>query len=506
MNARGDTEFTPERSALWAAGGAVAITYFYFLIYAEFALLAVAQPAVQAQPWQARGVLFCLGLGGLAGSIWAAKRFQLLSVQAQLSWSFRGCAVGAALALGATTWPLWLLAAGVSGIALGALTVNLAASLRAVVGTRYLGWVIGGGTGVAYALCNVPAVFAAGPRLQTILAAVAAASASVLSPFLAPQEPSVSPERDYAPAGVARWVLILLVLVGLDSTVFYVLQHTPELQAVTWGGPRRLWANAAVHLLAAVATGAWVNRGARLGVPLVGFGLLALGCVALGTALTRQASLLYAAGVSVYSVMLVYYPARSGRAWLAGLVYGVAGWLGSALGIGLGMGRTTVPLALVGGAAGLLLVLALSRWRALRGVVATVALTWLGCTGGAAEARADDPAAVALGREVYLAEGCIHCHSQYLRPGTADEARWGGPARGDGAPPVYGNRRQGPDLATVGTRLPDAAWHRAHLIAPRAFQPGSRMPSYAYLFADGDPRGEALVAYLRSLPRKEIAL
>jgi cytochrome c oxidase cbb3-type subunit 2 len=105
---------------------------------------------------------------------------------------------------------------------------------------------------------------------------------------------------------------------------------------------------------------------------------------------------------------------------------------------------------------------------------------------------------------VYIAEGCIHCHSQYLRPGTLDIDRWGEAppfaAAVAGTPPLLGNRRQGPDLATVGRRR-TAEWNRLHLMNPRQISPGSRMPSYAHLFRRGgrDSAGEALVAYLGSL-------
>ena len=115
--------------------------------------------------------------------------------------------------------------------------------------------------------------------------------------------------------------------------------------------------------------------------------------------------------------------------------------------------------------------------------------------------RGKPPAATgaARGRQVYLAEGCIHCHSQYVRPGSRDEVVWGSArAVGEalaGTPVLIGNRRQGPDLATVGARR-SAAWMRAHFLHPRQLVPGSSMPSYAPLFADG--RGEALIAYLQS--------
>jgi cytochrome c oxidase cbb3-type subunit 2 len=118
-------------------------------------------------------------------------------------------------------------------------------------------------------------------------------------------------------------------------------------------------------------------------------------------------------------------------------------------------------------------------------------------------ARAEDAALIHRGREVYIAEGCIHCHSQYVRPGTADEERWG-PAiplseSERQRPPLFGNRRQGPDLQNVGARR-TAEWQRLHLQSPRAVTPGSRMPSYAHLFSPGPASdGEALLAYLGSL-------
>lgn len=116
------------------------------------------------------------------------------------------------------------------------------------------------------------------------------------------------------------------------------------------------------------------------------------------------------------------------------------------------------------------------------------------------ESESMDP--VSLGREVYVSEGCIHCHSQYVRPVGQDRALWGTPtsveAALDQAPVLIGNRRQGPDLANVGLRR-DSSWNRLNLIEPSAIVPGSRMPSYRHLFEGEGLRGEALLAYLNSL-------
>jgi cbb3-type cytochrome oxidase cytochrome c subunit len=108
--------------------------------------------------------------------------------------------------------------------------------------------------------------------------------------------------------------------------------------------------------------------------------------------------------------------------------------------------------------------------------------------------------AVERGRLVYISEGCIHCHSQYVPPNTADVLMWG-PVEGldelhDESPPLIGNRRQGPDLTQVGARR-SALWLKMHLHNPREVSGSSIMPSYAFLFRD--ERGNDLVAYLGNL-------
>jgi cytochrome c oxidase cbb3-type subunit 2 len=116
---------------------------------------------------------------------------------------------------------------------------------------------------------------------------------------------------------------------------------------------------------------------------------------------------------------------------------------------------------------------------------------------------------VSLGREVYVSEGCIHCHSQYVRPVGEDQALWGPPTAVETAlsqaPVLIGNRRHGPDLANVGLRR-DSSWNRLNLIEPSALVPGSRMPSYRHLFEGDARRGEALLAYLNSLRPSSLEL
>jgi len=230
--------------------------------------------------------------------------------------------------------------------------------------------------------------------------------------------------------------------------------------------------------------------------------MLAAACLALRSeSAAGSARLFYTTGVSLYSVLLVYYPATGATPWLAATVYGIAGWGGSALGIGMAQELHQVPawfLALSGGA----ILIALFGRRAQTAARVAAVLVLVASRSVAIHAASAAESQVSFGRSVYIGEGCINCHSQYVRPGTSD-VQWWGPAQSGEAlaaltPPLFGNRRQGPDLTNVGNRR-SADWERLHLIAPAEVSPGSRMPSYALLFRAGSPAGEALVAYLLSL-------
>jgi cytochrome c oxidase cbb3-type subunit 2 len=93
------------------------------------------------------------------------------------------------------------------------------------------------------------------------------------------------------------------------------------------------------------------------------------------------------------------------------------------------------------------------------------------------------------GRAQYIANGCVYCHSQQPRAKdfAPDTARgWGRPTvAGDYAydsPHLLGTMRTGPDLMNIGVRQPSAAWQLGHLFQPRAYVPGSIMPSFPFLF------------------------
>jgi cytochrome c oxidase cbb3-type subunit 2 len=153
---------------------------------------------------------------------------------------------------------------------------------------------------------------------------------------------------------------------------------------------------------------------------------------------------------------------------------------------------------------------------------------------------------IARGRELYKGYGCHYCHTQQIR---GDERRaWKGrvpvlpvdqrfgldvassPADYASDDPAFlGTQRTGPDLTTVGTRLPSVDWHYWHLYDPRSVSPDSVMPAMRWLFVTSEaergeddvevkyvdalgipsrklyatPRAQDLVAYLLSLAREE---
>jgi cytochrome c oxidase cbb3-type subunit 2 len=500
-------ESRPGKKAIVSAVTAVAATYVYFLLFAQFGFLQALQVATGGAAGVMKPVLGVMGLAGIAGSVLAAKLFSPARARSQLVAGFAVCAAAAGLCLLGGSLSLHYGVAVLVGTGTGLITVTLAGLLRRALGGARLGTFVGLGTGLAYAFCNWPAVFNAAPAVQAVISLVICGLGALAAAGLelgAEAEPPAG--FDYSRQGVALWVLVFFTLVGLDSAAFYIIQHTPEIKDETWSGAWRLEVNAGMHLVAAVLAGYALDR-RRIGrVVLVAGGLLVMACVLMDGSRRSlaEAALSYTAGVSVYSAALVFYPARSQRPGLAALVFAVAGWLGSALGIGLAENRHVVPVWLVVVGGGVIFLAMLGRrflgahWTA----ILLAGFLVMGGGAGAPRVEAQETALIDRGRAVFIGEGCIHCHSQYVRPGTGDGER-GGPVQPLAValaqqPPLLGNRRQGPDLQNVGNRR-NAEWNRLHLIAPRLITPGSRMPSYAHLFAAGSSEGGPLLAYLDSL-------
>jgi cytochrome c oxidase cbb3-type subunit I/II len=89
-----------------------------------------------------------------------------------------------------------------------------------------------------------------------------------------------------------------------------------------------------------------------------------------------------------------------------------------------------------------------------------------------------------LGRDIYIREGCVGCHSQMIRPFRSETERYGEYSKAGefvfDHPFLWGSKRTGPDLHRVGGKYPDA-WHYNHMENPRSTSPGSIMPPYPWL-------------------------
>ncbi|MGJ8667275.1 MAG: cytochrome-c oxidase, cbb3-type subunit I [Patiriisocius sp.] len=88
------------------------------------------------------------------------------------------------------------------------------------------------------------------------------------------------------------------------------------------------------------------------------------------------------------------------------------------------------------------------------------------------------------GRDLYIREGCVSCHSQMVRPFRSEVERYGEYAKAGefvyDHPFLWGSKRTGPDLLRVGGKYSDN-WHINHFYDPQSTSSGSIMPSYKWL-------------------------
>jgi cytochrome c oxidase cbb3-type subunit I/II len=89
------------------------------------------------------------------------------------------------------------------------------------------------------------------------------------------------------------------------------------------------------------------------------------------------------------------------------------------------------------------------------------------------------------GRDLYIREGCVGCHSQMIRPFRSEVVRYGDYSKSGeyvyDHPFLWGSKRTGPDLHREGGKYNDN-WHFNHMWNPQSISPGSIMPAYKWLF------------------------
>mgnify|MGYP001582694220 CR=1 FL=1 len=91
------------------------------------------------------------------------------------------------------------------------------------------------------------------------------------------------------------------------------------------------------------------------------------------------------------------------------------------------------------------------------------------------------------GRDIYIREGCVSCHSQMIRPFRSEVERYGDYSKAGefvyDHPFLWGSKRTGPDLHRIGGKYSDI-WHFNHMLNPQSISSGSIMPSYPWLIYD----------------------
>jgi cytochrome c oxidase cbb3-type subunit I/II len=99
------------------------------------------------------------------------------------------------------------------------------------------------------------------------------------------------------------------------------------------------------------------------------------------------------------------------------------------------------------------------------------------------------------GRDLYIREGCVGCHSQMIRPFRSEVERYGEYSKGGeyvyDHPFLWGSKRTGPDLHRVGAKYNDN-WHFNHMWDPQSTSPGSIMPGYKWMY-DNKPMDYSLI-------------
>lgn len=338
---------------------AVACTFFYFLIFAQFALLHRIEDIDTSNDWL-RPIMLLMGLGGLVGSGLVWKLYSEAMLRTLLSAGFVGCALFAFLSVSFQGIAVFLLIGLAVGVSLGILTVSIVLLLERMFASGTVGMAAGLGTGVAYFGSNVPYLF----QQDAITQCLAAGGVALLGflvvlgidfakfPLFGESHSKSASSFTQRERGYPIVIALFFVLVWLDSAAFYVIQEVESLKSITWEGDGQLWANATLHFVAAIASGIALVRGWLLGVLGIAGALLVLGTMCLKVEYNFAFSLasgFYVVGVSLYSTALVGVAAlfKPTKGWSTvkrgALLFGIAGWIGSGLGIGMARDLGKVP-------------------------------------------------------------------------------------------------------------------------------------------------------------------
>ncbi len=333
-----------EQVASFKIASIIACTFFYFLIFAQFAYLHLLNnfntPAMYIN-----GSILCMCFGGIIGCLLAAiKHHKPYSTRWIIS-GFISCSIWPLIAGIQNDFFLFPLIGFGTGLSLGILTVSIASILHISLPHRNLGIWVGIGVGMAYLLCNIPIVIQNSDKMHCVYATSACLLGLLLSNklnFKVSKAPH--PDKKYNSLLQTRkyWIgcLFLMILIWFDSAAFLLIQNTFQQNSITKNPKFVVWAYAILHLLSAVTAGWLLDK--RFTFPLLIISLLGLlfGMWGIQNYNHFGWRMLYIISVSFYSTVLVAFvslfqetPKIFSLKMKIALLFAIGGWLGSTIGI-----------------------------------------------------------------------------------------------------------------------------------------------------------------------------
>jgi cytochrome c oxidase cbb3-type subunit 2 len=309
-------------------------------------------------PAQTRYVLAAMGLAGFTTSLAAPLLLRTKHPVWALRLGFLLSFLAIALSMVSGAFPLLLLAAAGMSLGLSLGYVSLIATARPSFRARRIGVKVGLGTGLAYAICSVPWLFLASPEAKGLFSLVACAAGGVMTFAMHDAAPlenlataRTGEEPKAEPAGFISILMIFFALVWLDSGAFAVILDNPKLKQAFWGTDALQWRNSALHFASALLGGWLIDRGRLRSTLTLSYLVIVLAIHLLQQPMPMAmlASAGYVCAASLYTVALfAYAPAclgHDGGPRLHGrwVLFALAAWVGSTLGIGMMQDLQAVP-------------------------------------------------------------------------------------------------------------------------------------------------------------------
>lgn len=322
-----ETEFQTPRVALGAGVVAVAMAFLFLHTFGGRVLVQLGNEIVGTdEAWRYRGLSMLMVMGGILGALGAAMRFRLEVWQTNLGWSLRAGSLAAVFGAMVDGWSGLLGAAFAMGAGAGWILTTLATGMRASIGTRRLGIVIGGGLALSVLLGEfalfMASLFGDPIKGAAIVIAMLLAATSVVVPFLTPLEPSMDMESGYRGKGLAfNWILMAAVLGAGSALQGGAAAVAGHLSIVSAG------------VIIPLLVGRWLDADHRRYALVTGVAILAVGAV-LGKS-AGIGSLMPLMATAWITAVAFHFAARGGRVWVAagtvGLVLFVAPFAASQL-------------------------------------------------------------------------------------------------------------------------------------------------------------------------------